>query len=120
MALLLRVGIAFVSQRRAEMGTKARTFRCPASQTLNNTRGSLMSVLLLAAALAATASIVATGCIAYILISFHRSGQLMASRVGYQSPALVLAASGNSRRSQTPKVRSALGAHRQSRPTFAH
>lgn len=79
-----------------------------------------MSVLLLVAALAASASIVATGCIAYILISFWRSGQLMASRVGFQSPALVLAASGKSRRRQTPKVRSALGAHRRSHPTFAH
>jgi hypothetical protein len=79
-----------------------------------------MSVLLVAAALAATASIVATGCIAYILISFRRSGHLMASRLGYQSPALVLAASGNSRRRQAPQIRSALGAHRQSRPTFAH
>ena len=118
MALLLRVGIGFVSQRSAEMGTKARTFSCLASQTLNNTRGSLMSVLLVAAALAATASIVATGCIAYILISFWRSGHVMASRLGYQSPALVLAASGHSRRRQAPKLRSAL--HRQSRPTFAH
>jgi hypothetical protein len=72
-----------------------------------------MSVLLVA-------SIVATGCIAYILISFRRSGHLMASRLGYQSPALVLAASGNSRRRQAPQIRSALGAHRQSRPTFAH
>jgi hypothetical protein len=120
MALLLRVGIGFVSQRCAEMGTKVRTFGCLASQTLNNTRGSLMSVLLVAAALAASASIVATGCIAYILISFRRSGHVMASRLGYQSPALVLAASENSRRRQTPKIGSALGAHHQPRPTFAH
>jgi hypothetical protein len=119
MALLLRVGIGFVAQRCAEKGTKARTFGCLSSQTLNNTVGPFMSVLLVAAALAATASVVATGCIAYILISFWRSGQLMASRVGYQSPALVLAANGNSRRRQPPKIRATMGAH-QSRPTFAH
>jgi hypothetical protein len=49
-----------------------------------------MSVLLVAALLAATASVIATGCVAYILISFRRSGHLMASRVRRQRLALVL------------------------------
>jgi hypothetical protein len=49
-----------------------------------------MSVLLVAALLAATASVIATGCVAYILISFLRSGHLMASRVRRQRLVLVL------------------------------
>ncbi len=49
-----------------------------------------MSVLLVTALLAATASVIATGCVAYILISFRRSGHLMASRLGRQRLALVL------------------------------
>lgn len=49
-----------------------------------------MSVLLVTALLAATASVIATGCVAYILISFRHSGHLMASRVRRQRLALVL------------------------------
>jgi hypothetical protein len=49
-----------------------------------------MSILLVTALLAATASVIATGCVAYILISFRRSGHLMASRVRRQRLALVL------------------------------
>ena len=49
-----------------------------------------MSVLLAAATLAATASVVATGCVAYILISFRRSGNLFASRIGRQRLTVVL------------------------------
>jgi hypothetical protein len=79
-----------------------------------------MSVLLIAAALAATASIIAAGAIAYILISFRRSGRVMASRVGYQSAALVLTGSEDSRRRRMLRIRSALRTHRQPRPTFAH
>jgi hypothetical protein len=52
--------------------------------------GAVMSVLLVAALLAATASAITTGCIAYVLISFRRSGHLMASRVRRQRLALVL------------------------------
>ena len=78
-----------------------------------------MSVLLIAAGLAATASVIATGCVAYILISFRRSGHLLALRIGQQSPALVLVRP--QRRQPLPKTRAeALRARRQLRPAFAH
>jgi hypothetical protein len=79
-----------------------------------------MSALLVAASLAATASAVITACIAYILISFRRSGHLMAARIGRQSPALVLVMPENSRRRSMPKTRAAaLRARRPLRPAFA-
>jgi hypothetical protein len=80
-----------------------------------------MSALLVAASLATATSVIATGCITYILISFRRSGHLMASRVGRQSPALVLVRPESSRRQPMPKTRAAvLGVRRQLRPAFAH
>jgi hypothetical protein len=57
-----------------------------------------MSVLLVTALLAATASAIATACIVYILVSLRRSGRLLASRIGRQPLALVLIASKTSRR----------------------
>jgi hypothetical protein len=77
-----------------------------------------MSVLLLAAALAATASVVATGCVAYILISFWRSGHLMASRVSNQSLALVMVEPANGHR-QLQQMPAAAPVHRQLRPAYA-
>ena len=77
-----------------------------------------MSVLLVAAALAATASIVATGCVAYVLISFWRSGHLMASRVGHQSLSIVVVPS-NSRRQYQQKMPPARARGRV-RPAFVH
>jgi hypothetical protein len=80
-----------------------------------------MSALLVAASLATATSVIATGCITYILISFRRSGHLMASRVGRRSPGLVLVTPENSRRQPMPKTRPAvLGVRRQLRPAFAH
>jgi hypothetical protein len=80
-----------------------------------------MSALLVAACLAATISALATACIAYVLISFRRSGHLMAARIGRQSPALVLVRSETSRRQPMPKSRAAaLRARRPLRPAFAH
>jgi len=75
-----------------------------------------MSVLLIAAGLAATASVTATGCVAYILISFWRSGHLMASRIGNESLALVMVEPANARqRMQPAPVRA-----RPLRPAHAH
>jgi hypothetical protein len=80
-----------------------------------------MSALLVAASFATTASVITTGCIAYILISFRRSGHLMASRLGQHSPALVLAMPQQSRHQPLPKTRAeALRARRHLRPAFAH
>jgi hypothetical protein len=80
-----------------------------------------MSTLLVAASFATTASVITTACLAYILISFRRSGHLMALRIGQQSPALVLVRSQHSRRQPLPKTRAeALRARRQLRPVFAH
>jgi hypothetical protein len=80
-----------------------------------------MSALLVAASLATAASVIATGCITYILISFRRSGHMMAARIGRQSPRLILVTPQNSRRQPLPKTHAALlGAHRQLRPAFAH
>jgi hypothetical protein len=76
-----------------------------------------MSVLLAAATLAATASVVATGCVAYILISFWRGSHLMASRTGRKSLALVTIQPSEGRRVQTP---AAQHGHRQLRPAYAH
>lgn len=59
-----------------------------------------MSVLLASALLAAAASVIATGCVAYVLISFGRSGHLLSSRLGRQELSLVTA--GNSRRRRVP------------------
>ena len=79
-----------------------------------------MSALLVAASVAAAVSALATACVAYILISFRRSGHLMAARIGRQSPALVLVRSETSRRQPMPKTRTAaLRAHRPL-PAFAH
>jgi hypothetical protein len=77
-----------------------------------------MSVLLAAAALAATASVIATGCVAYILISFWRSGHLMASRTGSQSLALVMVEPANAHR-QLQQMPAALPVRRQLRPAYA-
>lgn len=85
----------------------------------NNPRGPAMSALLVAASLASAATIVATGCMAYVLISFRRSGHLMASRVGRHSPALVLIVPQNARRQPLPRTR-AYGTRRQLRPAYAH
>jgi hypothetical protein len=80
-----------------------------------------MSALLVAASFATTASVITTACLAYILISFRRSGHLMALRIGQQSPALVLVRPQHSRRQPLPKTRAeALRARRQPRPVFAH
>jgi hypothetical protein len=80
-----------------------------------------MSALLVAAALATAASVIVTGCITYILISFRRSGHLMAVRIGRQSPELVLVTPQKSRRQPLPKTHAvALRARRQLRPAFAH
>ena len=76
-----------------------------------------MSVLLAAASLAATASVVATGCVAYILISFWRSGHLMASRTGRQSLALVMVQPAHA---QLQTTAAALRVRRQLRPAYAH
>ena len=76
-----------------------------------------MSVLLVAAALAATASVIATGCVAYILISFWRSGHLMASRTGRQSLALVAIQPSDGRRVQTPAAQHGRG---HLRPAYVH
>jgi hypothetical protein len=85
----------------------------------NNTRGSLMSVLLVAAALTATASVVATGCVAYVLISFASSEQLLASRIGRQSLSAVMVTPENARLRAVQKAR-ATRAHKQPRPLFAN
>jgi len=85
----------------------------------NNTRGSLMSVLLVAAALTATASVVATGCVAFILISFARSGQLLASRIGRQSLSAVIVTPENARLRAVQKAR-ASRVREQPRPLFAN
>jgi hypothetical protein len=78
-----------------------------------------MSALLVAASFATTASVITTACLAYILISFRRSGHLMALRIGQQSPALVLVRP--QRRQPLPKTPAeALRARRQLRPVFAH
>ena len=75
-----------------------------------------MSVLLIAAGLAATASVIATGCVAYILISFWRSGHLIASRIGNESLALVMIEPANARQRMQPAVVRA----RPLRPAHAH
>jgi hypothetical protein len=49
-----------------------------------------MSVLLITALAATAASIVACFCVAYVVISFRRSGQILASRIGRQPRILVL------------------------------
>jgi hypothetical protein len=80
-----------------------------------------VSGLLVAASLATAASVIATGCMTYILVSFRRSGHLMASRIGRQSPELVLVTPQKSRRQPLPKTpAAALRARRQLRPIFAH
>lgn len=84
---------------------------------LNNTRGPVMSALLLAATLAATASALATGCVAYILISFSRSGALLASRTSQRSYALMLAAPVNASRRRRQQTSAAAG--RELRPAWA-
>jgi hypothetical protein len=73
-----------------------------------------MSLLLAAAFLAATASIIAIGCVGYILILFRQSGRLLASRVGHQPLALVMIADRGSRRRQFVSARSSV-ARRQER-----
>jgi hypothetical protein len=65
-----------------------------------------MSLLLATAFLAAAASIVAIGCVGYILISFRQSGHLLASRVGHQPLALVMIADRRARRRQPVRARS--------------
>jgi 2-methylaconitate cis-trans-isomerase PrpF len=79
-----------------------------------------MSVLLVAAALAATASALITGLIVYILISFARSGRLLASRIGHPSFALVVVAQVDSRRQNLQQTSAALRDRRQLRHGFAH
>jgi hypothetical protein len=79
-----------------------------------------MSALLVAASLAAAVSVLATGCIAYVLISFRRSGHLMAARIGRQSPALILVMCETSRRQPMPKTRPAALRARRQLPAFAH
>jgi hypothetical protein len=66
--------------------------------------GIAMSVFLVASAVAATASMIVTACIAYILVSFRLNGHLLASRTGRQPPALVLVAAKSARRRQSPKA----------------
>ena len=78
-----------------------------------------MSVLLVAAAVTATASVVATGCVAYVLISFARSGQLLASRIGRQSLNVLAVVPENGRLRDAQRARSTR-AQRQSRPLFAN
>ena len=74
------------------------------SDTLTpNMHGPAMSLLLIAAVTAATVSAIATGCIAYLVISFRRNGHLLASRVGRQPLTLILVAAENSPRRQAPK-----------------
>ena len=60
-----------------------------------------MSALSIAALLAAAASIVATGSIAYIVISFTRSADLIASRLGRRPRTLVVVATTSTRRTRT-------------------
>jgi hypothetical protein len=76
-----------------------------------------MSVLLVAAAVTATASVVATGCVAYVLMSFARSGQLLASRIGQQSLSVLVVVPENGRLRDPQKVRSTRA---QTRPLFAN
>ena len=78
-----------------------------------------MSVLLVAAALAATASVFATGCVAYVLISFARSGQLLAWRIGRQSLRAAVVRPENARPRAAQKAR-ATRVQEQSRPLFAN
>lgn len=78
-----------------------------------------MSVLLVAAAVSAAASAVVTGCVAYILISFWRSGHLMASRIGHGALALVVVTPDQSRRHRIPTAR-AIGVRRPLRAALVH
>jgi hypothetical protein len=73
-----------------------------------------MTVLLIATIVVASASIFAIGCVAHVLISFRRSGHLLASRVGRQPLALVVIAGETSARRQPSKARS-VAARRQLR-----
>jgi hypothetical protein len=59
-----------------------------------------MSALSIAALLAAATSIVATGCLAYIVVSFTRSADLIASRVGRRPRTLVVVATTSTRRTR--------------------
>jgi hypothetical protein len=67
-----------------------------------------MSLLLAAAFLAASASIIAIGCVGYILVSFRQSGRLLSSRVGHQPLTLVMIADRGSRRRQLAGARSSV------------
>ena len=98
MALFFRIGI----KSRGAAAQKVEPSLEPevglTSPIANATRVSaVMPVLLVAALLAATSSVIATACIVYILVSLRRSGRLFASRVGRQPMALVLIASETSR-----------------------
>jgi hypothetical protein len=73
-----------------------------------------MSVLLVTAGVAALALIFTIGSVAYVLISFRRSGHLLASRIGRQPLALVVIAGETSARRQPSKARS-VAAQRQLR-----
>ena len=70
-----------------------------------------MSLLLITAVVAATVSAIATGGVAYIVISLRRSGHLLASRVGRQPLTLALIAAEHSPRRQAPKAAAAVRAH---------
>jgi hypothetical protein len=60
-----------------------------------------MSALSIAALIAAAASIAAGGCAAYIVISFTRSADLIASRVGRRPRALLVIATTSTRWTRT-------------------
>jgi choline dehydrogenase-like flavoprotein len=64
-----------------------------------------MSVLLVAALLAALSSIITIGCVAYVVISFRRGGHLMASRVSRRPLALILVEAGASPRQSARPAR---------------
>lgn len=77
-----------------------------------------MFLLLVTALAAATISAIATACVVYVLISFRRSGRLMAARLGRQPLMLVLVTD-----KRSPQARSnARPARRQPalRPATAH
>jgi hypothetical protein len=65
-----------------------------------------MSALSIAALAATAALTVAIGCVVYVVISFRRSADLIASRVGRRPRALFLVATTSTRRTR-PQARTA-------------
>lgn len=117
-ALLFCVSISLDSKAR-NFWNRSSNLRLPGESNVKQQAWSVMSALLVAAALAAVASGIVTGCIAYILISFRHGGHVLASRTGHGSLALIVVTPAASRRRPLPRAHMH-GVRRPLQPSLAH